>query len=270
MILKSKLFSAASLSVLLALGLAGCGNADTVKTTETETSEQEEQNVVVALPAETQELYEAEPPTYTEELEQADATLSVETETMDAIEHTAASQADDTLDALTSDSQEVLAEIDERLDAAGATLAAIKPMQMSDVRSKDDVALVTESAFDQADFNRDGVLDRDEFANMTTVVVNSDGSQPVDTVADKASKMLNDVTGAAGNEITKPADAVVATAAIDDAFTEASGDDASLTKEELRKVFLARFEKADVNDNDQLEESERKSFALLSIDENDQ
>lgn len=257
---RSRFFSVASVTALLALGVVACGNADKSEAVEAEAQTEEEQVAETQIDgADDASSYVDQVQTYTEELDT----------TEDAMEDEGVSVAD-AVDAANGESADLLAETGERLDDAAATLAALKPMQVSDVRSKADIDLVTASAFDAADFNRDGVLDRDEFANMTMVVVNRDGDNLADKASGAAEKMLNNVTGAAGDEVTKPADATVTDAVIDEAFAQASGDDAAMTKEELRETFLARFEQADANDNDQLEEEERKKFALLSAGKIDQ
>ena len=53
-------------------------------------------------------------------------------------------------------------------------------------------------------------------------------------------------------------------------FAEASGDDETMTAAEMREEFLARFDEADENDDEQLDTLERMKFARLAAGEEPQ
>lgn len=147
---------------------------------------------------------------------------------------------------------------------------------IADISSKDDAERVAGEAFDQADANSDGKLDRSEYM---TLAMSAEHYGSVSSAA----------PGAAGGEIpgTEPPDEMPsddanadgalpgapdasqmseseAMPAIDAAFTEAAGEDGSMSQDELRAAFLDRFDIADADGNDQLDDTERQTFAELT------
>ena len=274
--LKMKLVGAASLAVMTSTALAACGSGDSAETKKAEADE--------TTYAEAQTEPEAEvdqPSSYApEDTATAYGSEPLETEAQPATNYETAQQPDD-LEVTSSDpyaadeaTQTALEETGERLDEVGATLASLTPMKASDVRSKDDVTLITDSAFEKADLNGDGSLDRTEFATLSLAAAGEDPSV-ISTVLTKAeetaSDMVGGVTGAEADSETDvdagaamPAEEAAQVAALEEDFVESAGDDAAMTKEELRAAFLARFEKADVNENEQLETEESEVFAALT------
>ena len=274
--LKMKLVGAASLAVMTSTALAACGSGDSAETKKAEVDE--------TTYAEAQAEPEAEvdqPSSYApEDTATAYGSEPLETEAEPATNYETAQQSED-LEVTSSDpyatddaTQTALEETGNRLDEVGATLASLTPMKASDVRSKDDVTLITDSAFEKADLNGDGSLDRTEFATLSLAAAGEDPSV-ISTVLTKAeevaSDMVDGVTGAEADSETgvdagtaMPAEEAAQVAALEEDFVESAGDDAAMTKEELRAAFLARFEKADVNENEQLETEESEVFAALT------
>ena len=288
--LKIKLVSAASLLVLTSTALAACGSGDSAESkqadAEAAVTESKTQTAESAYASEEAAYAQAEPevdqPSSYEAEDTATAfgaeTLETEAqpetnyETAETIQEPDESAVTSTDPYASEDATQTAMEVDN----VGATLASLTPMKASDVQSKEDVSLITDSAFEKADLNGDGALDRTEFATLSLAAAGEDPSM-IETVLTRAEETATDivqgVTGADAEAETEPgiesgvslpAEEAAQVAALDEDFAESAGDDASMTKEELRSAFLARFEKADVNDNEQLEMEERETFAALT------
>jgi|GEM_PF-1828240 len=275
--LKLKLVSAASLAVLASTALAACGSGDTAETKQAEADE--------TTYAQT-ESESDQPSSYTPEdtaTAYGSETLQTEAQPQTNYETVEAAQEPDQMEATSADpyaseetTQTALEETGDRLDQAGATLAALTSMKASDVKSKDDISLITDSAFEKADVDGNGALDRTEFATLSLAAAGEDPSvisSVLTQVEDKAEEIVQGVTGADAETeydsgidagVSVPSGEAAQVAALDEDFAESAGDDAAMTKEELRAAFLARFEKADVNENEQLETEESEVFAALT------
>ncbi len=132
-------------------------------------------------------------------------------------------------------------------------LASLSAMSLGDVRSKDDIALAAEASFTRADANGDGYLDLAEFAEMSGIRIEKGAG-----VVEATGKVDNALGDAAG---------IVQNAMIDQTFALGAGVDDQMTKDELREVFLARFEEADTDDNGELDDDERVMFATPTAPE---
>lgn len=147
-------------------------------------------------------------------------------------------------------------------------------LAISDISSKDDAERVAGQAFDQADADRDGKLDRSEYMSLAmsaehygspadSAVGAIPGEIPGEELPDELSSGQANVGGPLpgapdGSQMSE------AGPAIDAAFAEAAGEDGSMTEEELRAAFLDRFDIADADGDDQLNETERQTFAHLT------
>lgn len=138
--------------------------------------------------------------------------------------------------------------------------AASEPVtvEIAEVRVKDEVEAAAENAFMVADLNGDGVLSRDEYM---TIAMNL---RP-QTTADATTMPAPDGALEEGDTTMlaeEPSPVTVAAA-----FEAAAGPDGELTREKLREAFLARFEQADADGDDELNDEEWQTFAALTTGE---
>lgn len=154
----------------------------------------------------------------------------------------------------------------------GVTTAG-EVIEIAEINTKTDAERVASDAFDKADANGDGKLDKAEYV-MIAMGANEfrSASSPIDETQEGVGEGDMD-TGDAAVDSTAPADpsmpATAETATVDEtsvepAFAEAAGADNELTKDELRTAFLARFDTADADKDQQLSETERQTFAELT------
>lgn len=134
---------------------------------------------------------------------------------------------------------------------------------IADVRVKSDAEEAASTAFDQADANGDGMLDRSEYL---TVMMSADPNVAAapGMPGETADEMTAPSATAPGAAQAAEADAA---AAVDTAFAEAAGDDSVMSKDELRAAFLARFDEADADGDAQLSDEEQQTFAALTAGE---
>ncbi|MEQ8936190.1 MAG: hypothetical protein RIE56_10410 [Amphiplicatus sp.] len=135
---------------------------------------------------------------------------------------------------------------------------------IADIRVKSDAEEAASTAFEQADANGDGMLDRSEYI---TVAMSAESDPSIASSTSAVSGEIVDPT--AESSITPGATqtATADSATVDTAFAEAAGDDSILSKEELRAAFLARFDEADVDGDAQLSDEEQMTFAALTAGE---
>ncbi len=170
-------------------------------------------------------------------------------------------------------------------------------------RTRGEIETLAARAFEGADANNDGALQRDEyivlalasardFDAFVTEPVNLMSVNPVDEPIDvseaeegtaSADVINDDDDVAAGDDMTRTAETAGATqtamhlnepldaeteAEIETSaaqlFQEAAGGDAEVTEDELRQAFLARFEEADEDGDDELDATELRKFAALT------
>jgi len=147
---------------------------------------------------------------------------------------------------------------------------------IAEISSKDDAERVAGEAFDQADADRDGMLDRSEYMTLAMSAEHyglaasaapgaaggeMPGTEPPDEMPSGEANAGGALPGAPDASQTAASDAMPA---IDAAFAEAAGEDGSMTEEELSAAFLDRFEIADEDGDAQLNETERQTFAQLT------
>lgn len=154
----------------------------------------------------------------------------------------------------------------------GVTTAG-EVFEIAEINNKADAERIASDAFDKADANGDGQLDRSEYV-MIAMGANEfvAGSSPIDVTPEGVGE--GDIDTGDTLDSTAPADTTTPTVAdttdavnettVATVFTEAAGTDNTLTKEELRAAFLARFDKADADNNGTLTEEERQTFAQLT------
>ncbi len=234
---KLKFIGAVSVAAFMAAGLSACGGekADEVNRDIDEAAAEAEAAVDEAVEG-AADAAEAGADAVEDGMEAAGETID---DVEDAVEDAVDSADDDETD-------DPRAMLDTGGEAAG-TLASLSTMSLADVRRKDDIALVTEASFLQADGDGDGVLSLAEFAEMTGLGVKEGAG--LSNAAGKVDNALGDAAGLVENAI------------VDQTFALAAGVDGEMTKDELREVFLARFEEADTNENGELEDDERIMFA---------
>ncbi|WP_428409049.1 hypothetical protein [Hyphococcus sp.] len=267
-----KLLGAVSISALMLAG-AACGNSDNAyETAETDAVEEDADRTAYA------------------DKEDGYGTDADRFETADAADNTESwneERYDSSADAVMSDTT------DPTLRTATQTLT----------RTRSEIEALAARAFEGADANNDGALQRDEYVQLAlasardfdafvTEPVNLMSVNPVDdpvTVGDAeegtaAADVINDDDDvAAGDDMTRMAETAGATqtamqlneplgaekeAEIESSaaqlFQQAAGGDAEVTEAELREAFLARFEQADEDGDDELDASELRKFAALT------
>ena len=133
----------------------------------------------------------------------------------------------------------------------------VSPERLTDIVSESDVVTVVDDAFSAADLNNDGELTKEEFAILTTSIADPlpelnvlepvEGDVPADVIADAEATVMG---------VTSNAEAL---------FEEAAGGADTLSIEDVRKAFLARFDAADVDDDRSLNPVERAEFIRLAL-----
>ncbi len=149
---------------------------------------------------------------------------------------------------------------DEQLAAVDTRArAGVQLTSLYDVNSRDDIDRFVTTVYERADQDGDNELTKSEFvdvrssfgvANLMKVDASGDISSPE---TDSAAEGDADPDMEAGSN-----------AELDSVFfTNASSDDDTLSKSEMRSALLARFEKADENGDGELTPSEANRFAEL-------
>jgi hypothetical protein len=126
---------------------------------------------------------------------------------------------------------------------------------IDEINTKTDLDRIANQAFMQADTDKNGQLSQAEFLALASGVdqFRMEAGEPIGE---------GDIDTSAEAEVTvEPADQAKVQVVFNDA---AEGADA-LTMEQLRQAFLDRFEQADANNDDQLSEDERQTFANLIV-----
>ncbi|MAW81807.1 MAG: hypothetical protein CMI63_16350 [Parvularcula sp.] len=267
---------AVSASALL-LATAACGDADnTYEAADNETVEQDEERTVYAG--------EDDEYAYADDAEAADEQVAANEQDD---ESWGAERYDRSAEAVMSDTT------DPDLRTAVNSLT----------RSRDEIESLANRAFEGADADNDGALSRGEYVELAlasardldafiTEPVNLMSVNPVDDPATVSAPEENTASAdvinddddvAAAGDATRTAETAGARQAamhLDDPldaereaeieasaaqiFQDAAGDDAEVTQEELREAFLARFEEADEDGDDELDASELRTFAALT------
>lgn len=148
------------------------------------------------------------------------------------------------------------------VDQSGA-LREGSMVAIADIRVKSDAEEAASTAFEQADANGDGMLDRSEYMTVAMSAESDASTVP----ATPAMPGEADTTAQPSATSSAMQNAAADPATVDTAFAEAAGDDSILSKEELRAAFLARFDEADVDGDAQLSDEEQMTFAALTAGE---
>ncbi len=159
-------------------------------------------------------------------------------------------------------------------------------------RSRSDIESLASRAFESADSDNNGVLDRDEYVQLALA-----SARDFDTFITEPVKLMsvtpvtnpetmandefgNDTVGSAGSDPAMGDTSVGATqstsvtldaqeeadiqTAAGESFNDAAGGDDELTAAQLRALFLARFDEADQDGDDELNAAELRTFAELT------
>jgi hypothetical protein len=161
--------------------------------------------------------------------------------------------------------------------------AAPTSFDLGALRTRDALTAATDSVFAKADADANGSLSNVEFYSLAALVQPT--VEAVETTVDSAVEMVTDAganaAGAMVGEVAgeKAGDAAAATvdgalgtepaatdnAALDASFKTLSGDDASLSLDEVRNAFLASFNAADVNADGSLDDAEVIAFKTAKL-----
>ena len=167
-------------------------------------------------------------------------------------------------------------------------------------KTRAEIETLATSTFESADADGDGVIDREEYVQLALAsardferfidepaklmsvnpVTETDGAAAPDEMetADSSETGMtgetpDDQAAAAQTAETETSLDAVETADIEVAasssFDEAAGGDDAMTAEELRTAFLARFEEADEDGDEELDATELRTFAALTRGERD-
>ena len=124
------------------------------------------------------------------------------------------------------------------------TPAVIDPAQ---VTTRTDAELYAASEFRQADLDRNGAVDENEFIAYAAV------KAPLE---DAPSGDMTALDGEPEGDAAGPANA-------EDQFAELSKGDGAITETDMVEARVADFEAADANEDEMLDDAERAQFALL-------
>lgn len=245
--MKKTLIGAASLTALMAVGLAACGQNDTTYA--------ENENDPYAETGDAARTTDSQ----MSDVEPADAADA----RRQAQDYAADQDAAETEE---SDSFDVAQDEAATDDASAAGSGAMTLASFTSVRTREEVQNVAEDVFAEADLNGDGVLDRAEYLSLALADTGmSDGMEG----EGDWSNPTDETASVGGAEPDSETSAPTQLASVDEQqnaeamFDDASEDGESLTLEEMREAFLARFDEADENGDQQLDTLERMKFAQL-------
>lgn len=122
-----------------------------------------------------------------------------------------------------------------------------KILDAKQVGTRDEAKLFAENEFEQADLNRDGSVDKDEFFAYATIRAPFKSS--------KAPESEQPTEETAGVEVPATAD---------EQFAEISKDGETISKTQLAELRVAQFDKADADGDETLDSEERMQFAALT------
>lgn len=144
--------------------------------------------------------------------------------------------------------------------AQAAASAEAKPKEILDatqVMTRDEAKLFAETEFKQADLDRDGTVDKDEFVAYATIRA----PLKTDPSAAPASEADNEAPAAVEGDTQAVANAPETA---EEEFAQISKDGEEITKTDLAEARVAQFDAADVNADETLDTEERMQFAALT------
>lgn len=152
------------------------------------------------------------------------------------------------------------------LEARSADVYAVPASaDLSAVRTKEDLAIAADAAFEQADFDADGTLSLTEFYNLAAILT---PVAAVEDISETDQASIDPISGEAISETADPAmtdEAAADTSALDARFAALSGSDGLLTPDELRAALAVQFDAADQDFDAALNDDESQAFLAATI-----
>lgn len=136
-------------------------------------------------------------------------------------------------------------------ESATSAKSEAKILDAAQVNTRDEAKLYAESEFKQADINKDGSVDKNEF--LAYAVIRAPIEDPMPEGVDEPVTVEGDETAST----EEPANA-------EEQFAEISNGDEKISETEMIESRVAQFDEADTNDDAQLDPEERKQFIKLS------
>lgn len=167
---------------------------------------------------------------------------------------------------------ETAADVSDAAAEAADVYAAPSAVDLSTVRTKDALTAAADAAFAQVDADVSGALSQSEFYALAALMAPAE--EAVDVLGDTGAEVAADAAGAVASEAAPAAEAVdgivseeptADSSALDASFASIAGADASLTADDLRAAFLARFDAADVNLDGALDDAESATFTASPL-----
>jgi hypothetical protein len=184
----------------------------------------------------------------------------------------------------------------EEADDPASASPAYQTAETPAAKTRAEIEMLAMTKFESADADKDGVIDREEYVQLALssardferFIDEPAKLMSVNPVTDPEAAAMPDETAATDPTETEtmgdaPVDQTtttvqtaetetpldtVETADIEIAasatFDDAAGDDDTMTAEELRTAFLARFDEADIDGDEQLDDAELRTFAALT------
>lgn len=130
-------------------------------------------------------------------------------------------------------------------------------LDASQVGTKEEAQLYAESEFKQADINRDGSVDKNEFLAYAVIRAPMEDPQEAD---EPAAAGEGDITAEREGDVAAAEEPATA----EEQFAEISNGDDTISKSEMVETRVAQFEEADANGDEQLDSEERKEFVKIA------
>lgn len=167
---------------------------------------------------------------------------------------------------------ETAADVSDAAAEAADVYAAPSAVDLSTVRTKDALTAASDAAFAQVDADASGSLSQTEFYALASLMAPAPvEEEAVDVLGDTGAEVAADAAGPAAEAAVEAVDGVVTeeptadSSALDASFASIAGADASLTADDLRAAFLARFDAADVNLDGTLDDAESATFTAAQL-----
>lgn len=164
---------------------------------------------------------------------------------------------------------ETAADVSDAAAEAADVYAAPSAVDLSTVRTRDALTAAADAAFAEVDADADGSLSQPEFYALASLMAPAE--EAVDVLGDTGAEVAADAGEPAAEPAVEAVDGVVTeeptadASALDASFAAIAGADASLTADDLRAAFLARFDAADVNLDGTLDDAESANFTAAQL-----